>query len=129
MKARAIVKWAIGAVALVVLIAVCGVVSLFVAFYMDMEKGERHRCQFQAELDSGRWDFGQQPALFAVAQGIVRNDPNAIRTAAKSASGAFPANAQIALCGIHDALVRGRETRDRPANPLDQNTNYEFQAA
>ena len=83
MNARTIVKWAIGAVALVVFIAVCGVVWLFVAFYMDMEKGERHRRQVQAELDSGRWDFGDQPALFAVAQGIVKNEPEAIRAAAK----------------------------------------------
>lgn len=83
-KARTIVKWAIGAVALVVLIAVCGLVWLFVAFYMDMEKGERHRRQFQAELDSGRWDFGDQLALFAVAQGIVKNEPEAIRAAAKA---------------------------------------------
>jgi hypothetical protein len=50
-----------------------------------MEKGEQHRRQVQAELDSGRWDFGDQPALFAVAQGIVKNDPETIRTAAKSA--------------------------------------------
>lgn len=83
MKGRTVFKWAIGAVALVVLIAVCGVVWLFIAFYMDMEKGEKHRRQFQAELDSGRWDFGDQPALFAVAQGIVKNDPDAIRAAAK----------------------------------------------
>ncbi|MGE5209276.1 MAG: ankyrin repeat domain-containing protein [Alphaproteobacteria bacterium] len=84
MKARTIVKWAIGAVAVIALVAVCGVVWLFVAFFMDMEKGERHRRQFQAELDSGRYDFGDQPALFAVAQGIVKNDPDAIRAAAKA---------------------------------------------
>jgi ankyrin repeat protein len=60
-------------------------VWLFVAFYMDMEKGEKHRRQFQAEQESGRWDFGEQPALFAVAQGIVKNDSEAIRAAAKSA--------------------------------------------
>jgi hypothetical protein len=83
-KARTIVKWAIGAVALVVLIAACGVVWLFVAFYMDMEKGDRHRRQLQAEQDSGRWDFGDQPALFAVAQGIVKNEPEAIRAAANA---------------------------------------------
>jgi hypothetical protein len=82
-NSRTAIKWALGAVALVVLVAVCGVVWLFVAFYMDMEKGERHRRQFQAELDSGRYDFGEQPALFAVAQGIVKNDPEAIRAAAK----------------------------------------------
>jgi ankyrin repeat protein len=48
-----------------------------------MQKGEVHRREFQAELDSGRYDFGDQPALFAVAQGIVKNDPDAIRAAAK----------------------------------------------
>ena len=83
MKARTVLKWAIGAVALMVLIAICGVVWLFVAFYMDMEKGDKHRRQLLAEQDSGRWDFGDQPALFAVAQGIVKNDPGAIRAAAK----------------------------------------------
>jgi len=30
------------------------------------------------------WTFGDQPALFAFAQGIVKNDSEAIRTAAKS---------------------------------------------
>jgi hypothetical protein len=82
-KARTVLKWVIGAVALVVLVAVIGVVWLFVTFIMDMEKGERHRREWQAELDSGRYDFGEQPALFAVAQGIVKNDPEAIRAAAK----------------------------------------------
>jgi hypothetical protein len=82
-KARTVLKWGIGAVALVVLIGVLGVVWLFVSFFMDMEKGERHRRQLQAELDSGRYDFGEQPALFAVAQGIVKNDPEAIRAAAR----------------------------------------------
>jgi hypothetical protein len=59
------------------------VVSLFNVGFISLEKGERHRRQFQAEQDSGRWDFGDQPALFAVAQGIVKNDPDAIRAAAK----------------------------------------------
>jgi hypothetical protein len=59
------------------------VVWLIVAGVMSLEEGEQHRRQFQAELDSGRWDFGDQPALFAVAQGIVKNDPDAIRAAAK----------------------------------------------
>ncbi len=85
MKARTALKWVIGVIALLALVAVAGVVWLFAAFYLDMEKGEQHRRQFQAELDSGRWDFGDQPALFAVAQGIVKNDPEAIRAAAKGA--------------------------------------------
>ena len=86
MNARTVTKWAIGVVAFLALVAVAGVVWLFVAFYLDMEKGEQHRRQFQAELDSGRWDFGDQPALFAVAHGIVKNDPGAIRAAAKGVS-------------------------------------------
>ena len=82
MKTRTVLKWAIGVIALLAVVALAGVVSLFVAFYLDMEKGEQHRRQVQAELDSGRWDFGGQPALFAVAQGIVKNDPETIRAAA-----------------------------------------------
>jgi len=84
MKARTVLKWAIGVIALLAVVALAGVVWLFVAFYLDMEKGEQHRRQLQAELDSGRWDFGDQPALFAVAQGIVKNDPQGIRAAAKN---------------------------------------------
>jgi hypothetical protein len=83
MKARTAFKWTIGVIAIVVLVAVSAVVWFFVAFYVSMERGKQHRRQFQAELDSGRWDFGEQPALFAVAQGIVKNDPDAIRAAAK----------------------------------------------
>ena len=83
MKGRTACKWAIGVIAVVVLIGVGAVVSLFIVGFISLEKGEQHRRQFQAELDSGRWDFGDQPALFAVAQGIVKNDPDAIRAAAK----------------------------------------------
>jgi hypothetical protein len=82
-KGRTAFKWAIGVFAVVVLIGVGAVVSLFIVAFISLEKGEQHRRQFQAELDSGRWDFGEQPALFAVAQGIVKNDPDAIRAAAK----------------------------------------------
>jgi len=82
-KGRPVFKWAIGVIAIVLLISVSAVVWLIVAGVMSLEEGEQHRRQFQAELDSGRWDFGDQPALFAVAQGIVKNDPDAIRAAAK----------------------------------------------
>jgi len=83
-KGRTVLKWAIGVIAIVVLIGVGAVVSLFVVGFISLEeKGEQHRRQLQGEQDSGRWDFGEQPALFAVAQGIVKNDPDAIRAAAK----------------------------------------------
>ena len=82
MKGRTVFKRAIGVIA-IVLIGVGAVVWLIVAAFMSLEKGEQHRRQFQAEQESGRWDFGEQPALFAVAQGIVKNDPDAIRAAAK----------------------------------------------
>jgi len=81
-KRRTVFKWAIGVILIVLFIGVGAVVSLFVVGFISLEKGEQHRRQFQAEQESGRWDFGEQPALFAVAQGIVKNDPNAIRAAA-----------------------------------------------
>ena len=56
----------------------------FVAFIMDMEKGEEHQRQFREEQRSGKLDFGDQPALFAVAQAIAKNDQDAIRAAAKA---------------------------------------------
>jgi uncharacterized protein len=65
-------------------LALGAVVWLFVAFYRDMERGEEHRRQLQAEQRSGKWDFGEQPALFAVAQAIAKNDPDAIRSAAQA---------------------------------------------
>src|SRR5712675_1437580 len=82
-KGRTVFKWATRVLAIVVFVGVGTVVLLFVVGFMSLEKGEKHRRQFQAELESGRWDFGDQPTLFAVAQGIVKNDPEAIRTAAK----------------------------------------------
>ena len=83
MKGRAVFKWVIGVVAFVLFIVVGAVVCLFVVGFWSLEKGEQHRRQFQAELDSGRYDFGDQQALFAVAQGIVKNNSDAIRAAAK----------------------------------------------
>ena len=60
------------------------VVWFFVAVYMSMERGEEHQRQLREEQRSGKWDFGDQPALFAVAQAIVKNDQDAIRVAAKA---------------------------------------------
>jgi NADH:ubiquinone oxidoreductase subunit 6 (subunit J) len=54
-KGRTVFKWATGVVAIVVLIGVGAVVLLFVVGFMSLEKGEKHRREFQAELDSGRW--------------------------------------------------------------------------
>jgi len=65
-------------------LVVGGVVWLVVAFIIDMEKGEEHQRQIREEQRSGKWDFGDQPALFAVAHGIVTNDQDAIRAAAKA---------------------------------------------
>ena len=59
-------------------------IVLFAAFWIDMEKGEVHRRQLQAEQRSGKWDFGEQPALLAVAQAISANNQDAIRAAAKA---------------------------------------------
>ena len=63
---------------------VISVVWFFVAFFMSMERGEEHRRQLDAEQRSGKWDFDDQPALFAVAHAIVKNDQEEIRAAAKT---------------------------------------------
>ena len=84
MKTKTALKWTIGVIAVVILMAVGAVVLLFVAFIVSMERGEKHQRQIRAEQDSGKWDFGDQPALFAVAQGIVKNDPDAIHAAGKA---------------------------------------------
>jgi len=59
-------------------------IVLFGAFWIDMEKGEVHRRALEEEMESGRYAFGDQPALLAVAQAIRANDQNAIRAAAKN---------------------------------------------
>ena len=71
----------VGVVATGVMISV---VWFFVAFFMSMERGEEHRRQVDAEQGSGKWDFGDQPALFAVAHAIVKNDQEEIRATAKA---------------------------------------------
>ena len=77
-------KWR-GWLILAPLILCLGLPIVFLAaFWIDMEKGEVHRRQVQAEQRSGKWDFGEQPVLFAVAQAIARNDPHAIRAAAQA---------------------------------------------
>ena len=67
-----------------VALAFGAVIWFFVAFYISMERGEEHGRQFREEQRSGKLDFGDQPALFAVAQAIVKNDPDAIRAAAQA---------------------------------------------
>jgi hypothetical protein len=54
-------------------LAIAAVVWFYVAFFISMERGEEHQRQLREEQRSGKWDFGDQPALFAVAQAIVRN--------------------------------------------------------
>src|SRR6266513_5972693 len=67
-----------------VALGVAAWVGLIVFFLVDMERGEEHQRQVREEQRSGKWDFGDQPALFAVAQAIVKNDQDAIRAAAKA---------------------------------------------
>ena len=83
-KGRTVFKWAIGVIAIVVLIGVGAVVLLFVVVHVA-GKGRATSSPISGRAGLGRWDFGQEPALFAVAQGIVKNDSNAIRAAAKNA--------------------------------------------
>lgn len=65
-------------------IAFVGIVAFMVWFGYEWSKGEERARQRREDMDSGKADFGDQPALFAVAQAIVRNDQEAIRAAAKN---------------------------------------------
>ena len=65
-------------------IAFLGVVAFMVWFGLEWSKGEKRAQQEREDMRSGKWDFGDQPALFAVAQAIVQNDPDGIRAAAKN---------------------------------------------
>ena len=58
--------------------------ALFAMFWIDMERGEVHRRAFEREVRSGRYNFGDQPPLLAVAQAISAHDKDAIRAAAKN---------------------------------------------
>lgn len=59
-------------------------VLFFGLFWAEMEKGEVHRRQAEADVNSGKYDFGEYPALMSVVQAIVANDQEAIRAAAKA---------------------------------------------
>lgn len=61
-----------------------GFVAFMVWFGITWSRGEERARQSREDLRSGKEDFGDQPALFAVAQAIVRNDQEAIRAAVRS---------------------------------------------
>jgi hypothetical protein len=61
-----------------------GPVLLFGAFWIAEEHASVHRRQQNAERNSGRLDFEEEPALLAVAEAIAANDQEAIRAAAKA---------------------------------------------
>jgi hypothetical protein len=65
-------------------LAFLGYVAFIVWFGLEWAKGEERAQQRREDLRSGKEDFGDQPGLFAVAQAIVRNDAEAIRTAARN---------------------------------------------
>ena len=57
-------------------------VALYAAFWIDMEGAEVKRRQSDEEVRSGRYHFGEQPALLAVAQAIAA--PKASRSVAQT---------------------------------------------
>ncbi len=61
-----------------------GIVVFFIWFIIAMFRDEAKAKQWRDDLDSGKHAFGDQPALFAVAQAIVRNDQEGIRAALKN---------------------------------------------
>ena len=77
-------KWRGWLIAACLVLCVAPPLGLFAAFWIDMEKGEVHRRQLEEEMRSGRYAFGDQPAVLAVAQAIRANNQEAIRAAAQN---------------------------------------------
>jgi hypothetical protein len=71
-------------ISIIATIAFLGVVAFMVWFGIAWSRGEKRAAQDREDMRSGKWDFGDQPALFAIAEAIVKNDPEAIRAAAKN---------------------------------------------
>ena len=63
-------------------VALVGFVAFFGLYIWQYSKGEKRQAALREEQRSGKTAFGDQPALFAVAQAIVKNDQEAIRAAA-----------------------------------------------
>jgi hypothetical protein len=70
--------------AIIAVIAVVTVAGFAIWFGIAWSRGEERARQSREDLRTGKEHFGDQPALFAVAQAIVRNDQEAIRAAAKN---------------------------------------------
>lgn len=77
-------KWWWTLVVAGMVLCAAGPVLLFGAFWIGEKTAAVHRRQYDAEVNSGRNDFGDEPALLAVAQAIGGNDQEAIRAAAKA---------------------------------------------
>ena len=65
-------------------IVFAGIVLFFIVLTTAWTRGEKQAQQRRADQDSGKEAFGEHPALFAVAQAIVRNDQEGIRAALKN---------------------------------------------
>ena len=65
-------------------IVFAGIVVSMVWFGIEWGRGEARAKQRRDDQESGKEAFGDQPALFAVAQAIVRNDQEGIRAALKN---------------------------------------------
>jgi hypothetical protein len=70
-------------IASIATIAFLCIVAFMVWFGLEWSKGEERARQRREDRRSGKEAFGDEPALFAVAQAIVRNDLEGIRAAAK----------------------------------------------
>jgi hypothetical protein len=64
-------------------IVFAGIVAFFIWFGWAWSRDEAKAKQRRDDQDSGKEAFGDRPALFAVAQAIVRNDQEGIRAALK----------------------------------------------
>ena len=63
---------------------IAGPAAFFGYWSFSLGRSEARYRQEMSELHAGKYHFGDQPALFAVAQAIANNDADGIRAAAKN---------------------------------------------
>lgn len=114
-----------------VVLAVGLPVSLFTTVIMVMSNVESRQRAEREKQASGESTFGDQPALYAVAQAIVANDQEAIRAAAKN----VPDLQALLYFAVRrtwqhaEAVEAVKTLLSLGANPNDKNDNKSFTLA
>ena len=121
-------KWRGGYVLASIILVVGFPVTLVVAVITSMVRVEARQAAERKEQAIGKSAFGDQPALYAVAQAIVANDQEAVRAAAKALPDLQAAGGD-GMTLLYFAVTRSWQYREAVASvktllSLGANPNY-----